>query len=371
MTPPQAQTVRHPGWRIDDVLARTDLTALLDQLAEPATHTTRGRRWHCPLPDHDDQHPSVTTHTDHRDHQRWRCWSGDDTHRGDAIDLAAATQHLTRHDAVDWLAQRAGMIPDQPLPTPRNRLRTSVPTVVPLDPTVVQYAQACERILWTTTGRPVLDWLNTRGFTNELLHANHIGADPGRDMMRRQRGLPHGATIGAVLPALDPSGRVRYLQTRYLQPGDGPKYDNPAANLGSNPRLAWTQPVNPTPTGLLVVCEGIPDALTAAQTGLTSVAILGSQAPDHSVAARIATYAYEHHLDVVAVVDNDPAGRSWGLRLGGLLADHAVALTIIEPPGDGLDLNSWALTDAQWTTGLPTKTTPAIEPTISTGLGVE
>jgi hypothetical protein len=113
---------RH-GWRIDDVLARTDLTALLDQLAEPATHAVRGRRWHCPVPDHDDRHASVTVHTDHHGHERWRCWSGDNAHRGDAIDLVAVTQRISRADAVDWLAHRAGMIPDQPLPPIRRKQR--------------------------------------------------------------------------------------------------------------------------------------------------------------------------------------------------------------------------------------------------------
>ena len=77
----------HRRWEIDDVLARTDLARLLDELAQPATHAVRGRRWHCPVPDHPDHRASVTMHTDHRGHERWRCWSGDDTHRGDAIDL--------------------------------------------------------------------------------------------------------------------------------------------------------------------------------------------------------------------------------------------------------------------------------------------
>ena len=123
-------------WRIEDVLARTDLAALLDDVAQRGTHQTRGRRWHCPLPDHDDSHPSVTMHTDHRGHERWRCWSGDDTHRGDAIDLVVATQRINRTDAIDWLAQRAGMIPDQPLPAPAQKRRPRAPVVVPLDAAV-------------------------------------------------------------------------------------------------------------------------------------------------------------------------------------------------------------------------------------------
>jgi hypothetical protein len=57
----------------------------------------------------------------------------------------------------------------------------------------------------------------------------------GRGMMHRQRGLPYGGSLGAVFPALNEVGDVHYVQTRYLNPGNGPKYDNPAASLGSNP----------------------------------------------------------------------------------------------------------------------------------------
>jgi DNA primase len=337
-----------PRWDIADVLARTDLGTLLDELAEPATYRVRGRRWHCPMPNHDDHNASVTMHTDHRGHERWRCWSGDDTHRGDAIDLVTATQHLNRGDAIDWLADRAGMRPDRPLPPVNRKPRPPQPLVVPLDPAVVRYTQACERILWTPTGTPVRDWLHNRGFNDETIQANHVGADPGRQVMRRTRGLPHGTSAAATFPALDPDGNIRYVQARYLTPDDGPKYDNPAGTLGTNPRLAWTRtPSGNSQPGVLVVCEGIPDALTAAQAGYQAVGILGSQTPDHTVAARLATHAEHHHERIVAVVDADPAGRTWGTQLGCLLAEHDHELTVIEPP-DGLDLNLWAQRDDEW-----------------------
>ena len=337
-----------PRWRIDDVLARTDLARLLDEVAQPATQNVRGRRWHCPLPEHDDRHPSVTMHVDHRGHERWRCWSGDDTHRGDAIDLAAATQRLSRGAAIDWLAERAGMIPGHALAAPARRPRPAAPKVVPLHPSVPAYAAACEQILWGRNGQAVLDWLQNRGFEESTLLANHVGADPGRQLLGRRRGLPYGQSVAAVFPVLNPAGSIRYVQARYLEPGDGPKYDNPAAALGSNPRLAWTRTAAPPHAGVLVVCEGIPDALTAAQGGYTAVGVLGSQAPDHRVAARLATHADRHQLIVVAVIDNDPAGRSWGQRLGDLLAEHDHDLTIVEPPGEGLDLNAWALNNSDW-----------------------
>jgi DNA primase len=340
-------------WQIADVLDRTDLAQILDEIAQPATHSTRGRRWHCPLPEHEDHHASVTMHTDHRGHERWRCWSGDDTHRGDAIDLISVTQRVSRADAIDWLAQRAGMVPDRPLPAPARKRQPRRPTHVPLDPAVVKYAKACERILWGSGGLPVREWLHGRGFSDELIAANHIGADPGRRKMRRRRGLPYGNSIAAVFPALDPEGRIRYLQARYIEPGDGPKYDNPAAALGSNPRLAWTRTLGRARPNALVVCEGIPDALTAAQAGLRSVGVLGSQAPDESVANRLAAIAARDDVLLTAIVDNDEAGVAWGERLSALLTDHGQTLAVVEPPEPGLDLNSWAAKEDGWHQQLP------------------
>ncbi|MGE0136876.1 MAG: toprim domain-containing protein [Ilumatobacteraceae bacterium] len=342
---------QRPRWDIADVLARTDLAALLDEVAEPATHHVRGRRWHCPIPDHTDHNASVTMHTDHRGHERWRCWSGDNTHRGDAIDLIVATQRATRGEAIDWLANRAGMIPDQPLPPATRKPPPPGPTRVPLDPAVIRYAQACERILWAPAGGPVRDWLHGRGFDDGTIRANHLGADPGRHLMRRSRGLPYGSSVAATFPALGESGDIQYIQARYLDAGDGPKYDNPAGALGTNPRLAWTRSTGEMQPGVLVVCEGIPDALTAAQAGYRSVGILGSQAPDQRVAARLAAHAARHCVTVTAVVDADPAGRAWGQHLAGLLASRDVDLAIVEPP-DGLDLNAWALIHPEWPMGI-------------------
>lgn len=335
-----------PRWRIDDVLARTDLAALLDELTERAAHTLRGRRWHCPMPDHDDHHPSVTINTDHAGHERWHCWSGGDTHRGDAIDLVVATQRVPQAEAINWLANRAGMIPDQPLPPIRRKPRPATPRHVPLDPAVVRYAQGCERILWSNGGTDVRAWLHGRGFSDAVLRANHVGADPGRDLLIRRRGLPYGAGPAAVFPALSQSGNVHYLQARYLEPIGGDKYDNPAGALGSNPRLAWTRCAQPTVRpGVLVITEGIPDALTAAEAGIDAVALLGFQAPDERVAAQLARHAGARQL--IAVVDTDDPGRACGLHLAELLKGHDRQVTIVEPTAGG-DLNAWALHDPDW-----------------------
>ena len=336
------------GWRIADVLDRTDLSVLLDELTQPAARLGPGRRWHCPMPDHDDHRASVSMHRDHHGHERWRCWSGD--HRGDAIDLVTAATARTRTDAIDWLATRAGMIPDRPLP-PIARKTTptaSAPARV-MDPIVARYVHTCAALLRGPQGRPVRDWLHTRGINHTTIANNLIGADPGRTVMRRRHGLPYGTAMAATFPALDPAGNVTYVQARYLDPEHvGRKYDNPSALLAPHPRLAHPVPQGER-GGLLTVCEGIPDALTATQAGYTAVALLGAQTPDETVAIRIANHAHQHHLDVVLVCDPDPAGRHLADVLGPLLAAHNAAPLVISPP-DGLDLNAWALTDPDWAT---------------------
>lgn len=335
-------------WPIDDVLARTDLAALLDEFAVPAQ---QGRRWHCPLPDHDDHHASVTMRRDHRGHERWRCWSGD--HRGDAVDLIQAVRGCGRADAIDELATRAGMFPDRDLPPiPQRRPAGPAPATEP-DPMVIAYSTMCARLLWGPLGAGVRDWLHARGLDDDVLHANHVGADPGRARLARGRGMPYGYGPGATFPALDASGRIRYVQTRALEqrPGRG-KYDNPSAVRAPNPRLSHAHPPRPSGSGRLLVCEGIPDALIAAQAGHCAIGLLGSDAVNATTAARIANHAQVHGLDVVIVTDHDPAGLRAGVQLADQLAGHATPTRRVHPP-EGHDLTSWALQNPTWAASLP------------------
>lgn len=329
------------------MLDRTELRALLDEFAVP---DREGRRWHCPLSDHDDHHASVTMHRDHRGHERWRCWSGDRDHRGDAIDLVQAVRRCDRATAIDELAARAGMSPDRELPPVPKRRAGPKPAAQP-DDRVIAYATVCTRLLWSPLGAEVRDWLHGRGLDDEVLRANRVGADPGRARLRRGKGIPYGAGPGATFPALNPAGEIRYVQTRALEPRPGyGKYDNPSATMAPNPRLSVAFPPRLNDSDQLVVCEGIPDSLVAAQAGFRAVGLLGTNALDDSVAARIANLADSNDLDVTVIVDVDDsgAGRSLGAQLTrGLGASHGVMVRVVEPPG-GHDLNTWALAERGW-----------------------
>ena len=227
-----------------------------------------------------------------------------------------------------------------------------------MDPAVERYVRICSAVLWGPQGAPVRDWLHGRGFDDATLKANLIGCDPGRHLLRRRRGLPYGKVPAATFPALGPTGQIRFVQARYLDAdAAGRKYDNPSAAMAPNPRVAFTALPAAPRWPWLVVCEGMPDALTAAQAGYRSVGLLGAQAPDESVAARIASYADRHDLDVVVMCDANDAGRAAGDRLSELLLREHVQPTIVEPPtlDDGVapvDLNAWALIDPGWTMDL-------------------
>jgi hypothetical protein len=221
---------------------------------------------------------------------------------------------------------------------------------VVLDERVVAYANFCARLLWSPLGAPVREWLHNRGLGDDVLRANHVGADPGRDRLRRSRGIPYGAGAGATFPALDVDGQICYVQTRALEPRPGyGKYDNPSAALAPNPRLTWAVPPGPARPGQLLICEGIPDALIAAQAGYRSVGLLGTNALDPTVAARIANVATRDNLDVTIITDNDDngVGKHLGQQLAERLGDEGLAVTTLEPP-EGHDLSTWARATRAW-----------------------
>jgi len=322
----------------DELLARTDLGDLADELLGAHTGHGRNARWPSPVPDHPQtgRTPPMSIFTDHRGVQRWTCFATGAN--GTAIDLVMTATGCSVADAITRLAERARLDrpPEQRRPIPRR----DPPPPPRQEPSaaMVAYVDACAQVLWRPDGAPVRDWLiERRGLDPDVLRRNRVGADPGPARLRRPYGLPrHGPA--AVFPALDDTGRPVYLQARYLHPpADRGKYDNPAARHAANPRVALAEPAR-TDRSVTVVTEGIPDALAAATGGYRAIAVLGASAPDGRVARAVAGRAGA----VALAFDADPAGRAGAARLTELLAglgrDDVVDLT---PPAP--DLNAWLL----------------------------
>jgi 5S rRNA maturation endonuclease (ribonuclease M5) len=148
-----------------------------------------------------------------------------------------------------------------------------------------------------------------------------------------------------VLPAFGPGEDLTYVQTRYLAPGLGPKYGNPVSRLGTNPRLSWTRTPASRRSDLLVVCEGIIDALTTATAGLQAVAVLGVTYLSSGVADAIARHADDR--EVVVAFDGDDPGRIAAQRLHDLLVARNVEVRVCDLP-EGTDLNALARSDPAW-----------------------
>ena len=292
------------GWDRDDLLARTDLRVLLTSIGGEPSRSGPSARWRCPAADHPDEHPSVSVFTDRRGVERWRCWSGG--HAGTAIDvILAARPGITMRAARDDLGARAGLtsgIVDRA--PPRTRPVERVP--VPLHESVLEYIDACEKLLWKPAGRTVREYLlNTRGLDADVLRLNRVGADPGPSVVTRAPGLPRGGGA-AVFPVHGIEGDVRYVQARYLEPGERGKYANPAAWLGDNPKVAFVRTPHVRMRDVVVVREGLPDAYQSAANGCIAAALLGATCVDPGAAQELQRFARGRRLEVS--LDDDPAG---------------------------------------------------------------
>ena len=330
----------------DDLLRRTDLAALLDDLSPaPATRLGPTARWHCIDPGHDDQHPSITMFVDRHGVERWKCWSGG--HGGTAIDALLVARGGSTADVLAELDRRAGRSPDVgqahliPPRAPSSGESRHAP-----DSGLLEYVTACEQILWRPAGRAVRDYLvSERGLAPDALKANRIGADPGPAMLRRTSGLPRGGSA-AVLPTLDVDGGVAYVQARYIQAVEGrAKYDNPSSRIAHNPRIGWVTPACVKDGSHLVVCEGMIDALSAASSGTSAVAVLGATYIDDGVAREIANGAAGR--EVVLALDGDHAGRSAGDSLAASLTAAGCSHRVLALP-DRCDVNTMLGRDDKW-----------------------
>jgi hypothetical protein len=265
---------------------------------------------------------------------------------------------MTAGGALAELARRAGLdTPSYPTPAPRapRPPRAAAPAVRapgPPDPAVAELVAAAARLLWEPAGAPARAYLHGRGLADPVLAANRVGFDPGPGQLPRPAGLPRRGP-GIVFPTFDPAtGTVLHYQLRYLDPAAPRRYDQPRATLAANPTLALlnTPAGSPRP-GLLAVCEGFPDALTAAQAGLAAAAVLGTGHASGPGADRLAHRLATTHPGAAFLLcfDDDtatdpgklPAGRRAADQLATRLAGHGhLALTVMPPDGTK-DLNAW------------------------------
>lgn len=320
----------------DEILARTGLAELADELLGWHVGNGRSARWPSPVPGHPQtgKTPPMSVFVDHRGVERWTCFATGAN--GTAIDLVTTATGRTVGESIGWLAERARLDRPSPERRPPPRRSPSPPSASEPSDALREYVEACERTLWQPAGTAIRRWLvEGRCLDPDVLRLNRVGADPGRRTLRRAKGLPWRGPA-AVFPALDDARQPVYLQARYLHPPPGRgKYDNPSQVHGRNPRATTVEPLSACRDGPWIVTEGMPDALAVASIGHRAVAVLGAGAADEAVARRLG----ERGALVVLAFDGDSAGRNGSSKLAEQLRSCGTRVIEIEPPCG--DLNAW------------------------------
>ena len=113
--------------------------------------------------------------------------------RSTAADLVMTTQGVGFGNAIALLGARAGIgeQDDQRAPLHRRAVEHRTPGAGAVSAGDIEnHVAACETHLWSPAGAPMRRWLARRGLGEEVLRANRVGADPGPRSLPRRAGLP-------------------------------------------------------------------------------------------------------------------------------------------------------------------------------------
>lgn len=319
----------------DALLAGVELPELADELLGGRHGSDRSPTWACPIPTHAQtgQTPPLSIFVTRWGEHRWRCHGCGAS--GSAIDLVMHARGLDVRHAMEWLGQRTRTSPIERSANSRPARRQNDPPRLEPNPAIDDYVAACEQILWSRAGAGPRRWLTeTRCLSEQVLRVNRVGFDPGARRLRRPVGVPRSA--GVVLPVLNEDHRAVFTQTRRLGEIDGPRYLNCSSKAAPNPRIGHYRG-EASSADALIVCEGVIDALTAADAGFDALALLGSSIADDRVADEVAKTS----AAVVLALDADDAGDAGATRLARLLSDRGRAATRLRPDPGFTDLNQW------------------------------
>jgi DNA primase len=300
--------------------------AVVDVVGESVSLKKAGTTYKGLCPFHGEKTPSFVV-TPQR--ETWHCFGcglG-----GDIFSFVMQRDSVTFPEALRTLAARAGVEIDERTrheDAHRARLRQ-----------VLDHAVAFYHAVLTASnaGKPALDYLHGRGFTDETIAAHQLGWAPGGwDQMTRALGArrdvrpdelvevglasPRQGGRGGVydkfrsrviFPIRDQNGHAVGLGGRLLE-GDGPKYLNsPATPLFDKSRTLYLIEAAKGPirkSGQAVIVEGYTDALMAHQAGFDNVvASLGTALTPGQVAL-LTRYTNR----IALAYDVDPAGEKAG-----------------------------------------------------------
>lgn len=321
---------RIPEHFIQDLLARTDLVALIDARV-PLKKAGRNYSACCPF--HQEKTPSFTVAPDKQFYYCFGCGAS-----GNAVGFLMEYDHLSFPEAVEQLAGRAGMeVPREDNHNSREEQarRSRLQTLYDLLSRAEHFYR--QQLKSAPERQKAVHYLKNRGLTGEIAARYGLGfAPPGFDnlitgLSLDQHGLELALTAGLLVrredtgrtydkfreriqfPIRDARGRTIGFGGRVL--GDGkPKYLNspetPVFHKGRELYGLWEWRQSRDRSERLYVVEGYMDVIALAQHGVPNVvATLGTATSEEHCRTLFRTVD-----EVVFCFDGDKAGRSAAWR---------------------------------------------------------
>jgi DNA primase len=310
---------RIPPEFIDDLLARTDIVDLIGSRIQ-LRKTGKDYQSRCPF--HDEKTPSFTVSAEKQFYHCFGCGA-----HGSAIGFLMEYDHLPFREAIEELAQRAGL----EIPASGEPARTA-PDYAPLFPLLEQASTLYRQQLREhEESFKAVDYLKGRGLTGEIAARYNLGFAPsGGDFILSRLGVSAAEREQLMIcgliaerdgrrydrfrervmfPIRDRRGRIIGFGGRILGNGK-PKYLNsPETPIFHKGRelygLFEAQQANRKLTSLLVV-EGYLDVIALAQFGIShAVATLGTATTIEHIQLLLRTVP-----ELIFCFDGDRAGRA-------------------------------------------------------------
>jgi DNA primase len=271
---------------VRDVVAAADIVEVVagrTQLRRASGSRYTGR---CPF--HEERTPSFSVNPVEKLYYCFGCGKG-----GDLISFVRETENLDFVGAVEWLAERFRVPLEYEESSPRVEAerRRRERLLALLDQTTSYF----ERLLWEgDTGKPVRDYLASRGLGEEIAREFRLGLAPGRGLAAKvaERGFTldelRGAGLATVrggdyfpqrlmFPLCDARGKVLGFQARKLSEDDplrGKYVNSPEGDLFHKGSILYGLHLARTAISKLdraAVVEGNTDVIALRQAGFEPV----------------------------------------------------------------------------------------------------
>jgi DNA primase catalytic core len=332
----------HGGGEANIVKQRVPIAEVVREVVGELEVRPGGDLWAC-CPFHHEDTPSFHVRPRLGMFKCFGCGEG-----GDVISFVMKTRGVPFKEALELLAQRAGIELASLSPEDRRRAELARRSRSVLD-AALRYFQ---RALFASPGNPALRYMRDRGFSDDTLKRFDIGFIPGEFLRELRSGASDAAAVDGAgfTPAF--SGRVGFgirdgngaliaFGARRLDDAvEGPKYVNTRETtwFTKGRQLYALDKAGRTlgRTRRLVVMEGYTDVMMAHQRGL-----------DEAVATMGTAFTLEHLRlvkarvsDLVLVFDSDEAGRAAAERTVRMVLGEGLECRVVHVP-EGKDPCDW------------------------------